>query len=166
MSMEKTSRYKILLSKNALADIGETKNMRKIDRQKQGRRHSVSDKAPSVAIIFYHYLFTVAPAVCIKFRIADVEVLLIKSILQEPEGFTESLEMYNLALSQEADGIADFGIFDQAEDVIVCGAGFLFCCHILGEIGDQVPLTLELAGIEGNAACRLWLDAYGVIHIA
>lgn len=108
---------------------------------------------PSVAIIFYHSLFTVTSAVCIKFRVTNIEVLLIKSILQEPEGFTESLEMYDFALSQEADGIADFGIFDQAENVIVCGAGFLFCGHILEEIGDQVPLTLELAGIERNAAC-------------
>ncbi len=112
-----------------------------------------------------YLLFAVTSAVCIKFRITDVEVLRIESILQEPEGFAESLEMYNLALSQEADGIADFGIFDQAENVIVCGAGFLFCRHILEEIGDQVTFALELAGIEGNTAGRLWPDAYGVIHI-
>ena len=100
-------------------------------------------------------LFAVTPAVRVKLGIADVEVLRIESILQKPEGFAESLEMYDLALSQETDGVADFRIFDQAENVIVSGACFLFCRHILEEIGDQVALALEFAGIERNTAPKM-----------
>jgi hypothetical protein len=63
--------------------------------------------------------------------------------------------VYNLALSQEADGITDFGIFDQVENIIVGGAGILFRRHILEEVADQMALALEFIGIEGNAAPKM-----------
>ena len=63
--------------------------------------------------------------------------------------------MYDFALSQEADGIADFGIFDQAENVVVSGACFLFRRHVLEEVGDQIALALEFIGIEGNTAPKM-----------
>lgn len=44
-------------------------------------------------------LFAVAPAVRIKRRIADIEVLGIQPILYQPECFTEPLEVHDLALS-------------------------------------------------------------------
>ena len=37
--------------------------------------------------------------------------------------------------------------------------------HILHQIGDDIALGLELAGIEGNAARSLGPNADGVIHI-
>ena len=44
-------------------------------------------------------LFAVTPAVRIKRRIADIEVFGIQPILHKPEGFTEPLEVHDLALS-------------------------------------------------------------------
>ena len=44
-------------------------------------------------------LFAIAPAVCIKRRVAHIEVFGIQPILNKPEGFPESLKMHNLTLS-------------------------------------------------------------------
>ena len=49
-------------------------------------------------------------------------------VLDVPEGFSEPLEMDDLPFPQEPDGIADFGIFDHAENVVVGYTGFLLCC--------------------------------------
>ena len=55
-------------------------------------------------------------------------------ILYITQGFTETLEMSHFPLSEEADRIADFRVFDDAEDVIVSAPGFLFW-------GDLVSTT-------------------------
>ena len=39
------------------------------------------------------------------------------------------LEMHHLPLPQEPDRITDFRVFDQAEDIVVGGTGFLLCCN-------------------------------------
>ena len=39
------------------------------------------------------------------------------------------LEMHHLPLPQEPDRITDFRVFDQAEEVVAGGAGFLLCCN-------------------------------------
>ena len=44
-----------------------------------------------------------------------------------PICFTEALEVHNLPLAQELNRFADIGFFNQAEDIVVGGAGFLFC---------------------------------------
>lgn len=41
--------------------------------------------------------------------------------------FTKALEVHNLPLTQEFNRFADIGFFNQAEDIVVGGAGFLFC---------------------------------------
>ena len=85
--------------------------------------------------------------------------------LEISQRFSEALEMDDLAFPQETDGIADFRILDHAQDVVVRGAGLLFGREILREIGNRVALGLELAGIEGDAACSLGPYARGVVNI-
>lgn len=85
--------------------------------------------------------------------------------MQTAEGFTKPLEVHDLTLSQEADRIADIGIFDHAQDIVICGAGFLFCRHVLHQIGDRIAAALELGGAERHAAGCLRPDTESVIHI-
>lgn len=66
---------------------------------------------------------------CVKFRVEGVEVFGIQVILDDPQAFAEPLEMHHLALPQEPDRITDFRVFDQAEDIVVGGTGFLLCCN-------------------------------------
>ena len=44
-----------------------------------------------------------------------------------PFCFTEALEMHNFSLTKELNRFADIGFFNQTEDIVVGGAGFLFC---------------------------------------
>lgn len=86
-------------------------------------------------------------------------------ILHVPEGFAESLEVDDLTLSQEADRIADFRVFDHTEDVLIGGAGFLLCRQVLEQIRDGIALGLEFTGVEGNAAGCLRPDTGSVVDI-
>ena len=140
--------------------------MRRFSILKENRRHACLTYFSVVYLLFvYRSLLAVTPAVCIELRIADIEVLRIEFFLKQAECLAEPLEVYDFPLAQETDRIADFGIFDHAENIIVGGAGFLLRRHILEEIGDQIALALELAGIERNTACRLGPDADRVVHI-
>ena len=67
----------------------------------------------------------------IKSRVEGVEILGVKVILGDAEGFTEPLEVDNLPLAEEADRIADLRVLDEAEDVVVGGAGFLLRCGLV-----------------------------------
>ena len=140
--------------------------MRRFSILKENRRHACLAYFSVVYPLFvYRSLLAVTPAVCIELRIADIEVLRIEFFLKQAECLAEPLEVYNFPLAQETDRIADFGIFDHAENIIVGSAGFLLRRHILEEIGDQIAFALELAGIERNTACRLGPDADRVVHI-
>lgn len=56
-------------------------------------------------------------------------------ILNDPQGFAEALEVHDLPGPQETDRIADFRIFDQTQNVVVGGAGFLLCCGFVSTAG-------------------------------
>lgn len=101
----------------------------------------------------------------VKLRIKSVEVFGVKALLNEPEGFTETLEMDNLSCPQEADGVRHIGIPDCSEDVIVGRPGLLFRSHVFCKICDDIALGLELAGIERNAPGGLRPERRGMVDI-
>lgn len=72
----------------------------------------------------------------IEFRIECVEILTIKTILYDPQTFTESLVMHNFTFPKESDRISNFRILYQTEDIVIGRAGFLFW-------GDFVRTTLH-----------------------
>ena len=86
-------------------------------------------------------------------------------ILDIPEDFTEALKVYDLPFAQEADGITYFRVFYHSENIIIGGAGFLFCCKIFKQICDGVTLWLKFTGIKGNAARCLGPDSGGMVKI-
>ena len=87
-------------------------------------------------------------------------------ILYDTEGFAKPLEMYDLPLTQETDGVLYLGgIFTEPEDVVVGDAGFLLCGQILRQICDWVAGGLEGGGREGDSRRSLRPQAGGVIHI-
>ena len=47
------------------------------------------------------------------------------------EGFTEALEMHDFTLAEELNGVADIGITNQPQEVIIGGAGLLLRGHAL-----------------------------------
>ena len=104
-----------------------------------------------------HLLFSLLTVtVLIKSWVKRVEVLGIQSILYVPQGFAETLEVDDLAFTQEADRIADFRILDQTKDVVVGGAGLLFSGHIFMQICDHIALALEEVCDEWFASSGLW----------
>ena len=86
-------------------------------------------------------------------------------ILSNTQGFTEALVMDDFPGSEELDGFTDIRILDQAQNVVVGGAGLLLCSHIFVKICDDVSFYLEFTGVEGHTTCCLRPDTNGVIHI-
>ena len=60
--------------------------------------------------------------------------------LDIPQSLAEPLEVDDLPLAQETDGIADFRILHDAEYVVVSGAGFLLRGQILEKVGYGIAL--------------------------
>ena len=58
--------------------------------------------------------------------------------------------MNDFAFAEELDGIADLGIVDEAEQIIVGSAGFLFCSHVFVQIGDRVAFYADVFHVKGN----------------
>lgn len=101
----------------------------------------------------------------IKGRIKSVEVAAVQMLLNRAESFAETLEMNDFTFPKEADRVADFRVFDDTEDVVVGGAGFLFRRQILEQIRNRISLGLEFTGVERYAACCLRPDAGSVVDI-
>ncbi len=97
--------------------------------------------------------------------VEGIEILGIQMILCNAQGFSEALVVDDLAGTQELDGFADIRLLNQTQDIVVGGTGFLLRSHIFVQIGDDIPLYLELTGIEGHAARRLGPDTDGMIHV-
>lgn len=86
-------------------------------------------------------------------------------LLDIPESLAEPLEVDDLPLSQEADGIADLRVFYHPQDVVVGGAGFLLCCQILKKVCDGISFGLKFAGVKRNAASSLRPDTSGMVNV-
>ena len=80
--------------------------------------------------------FALAAAFVVEFRIEGVEISAVQLLLHQPQAFAEPLVVDDLPFPQEADGVADFRVFHQTENVVVGGPGFLFW-------GDFVRTTLH-----------------------
>lgn len=80
-----------------------------------------------MSLYCFHLAATISRRV--KFRVEGVEVLGVQMILNDSQTFAKPLEVHHFSLAQESDGIADLRVLDQAEDVVIGGAGFLLCCN-------------------------------------
>ena len=63
--------------------------------------------------------------------------------------FAEPLEVDDLPLTQESDGIADIRVIAQTQDVVVGYAGLLLRRQVLSEISDHIPSHLHGGGAPG-----------------
>ena len=63
----------------------------------------------------------------IKTGIESIEVTGIQLILCDTESFAKSLEVYNFTFPQEFDGSHYIRLCNQAQDIVIGGAGFLLC---------------------------------------
>ena len=79
-------------------------------------------------------------AVFVESRVAGVEILRVEVILRDSQSFAKPLEMYDLALSQEADRIADIRVIGKSENVVVGRSCLLLGGHVLREVGDYIAL--------------------------
>ena len=100
----------------------------------------------------------------VKAGVIGVEILVVQVVLDHAHTFPEALEVDDLALTKEADGITDVGVIAEAQDVVVGGAGLLLCPHVLGDVGDGVALGLEIGRGEGHSCGGNGVDPGGVIH--
>jgi len=64
----------------------------------------------------------------VKAGVNSIEVFAVKFILCDAQCLTETLEVHDFALTQEFDGLTYIGVFNQTQNVVVGGAGFLLCC--------------------------------------
>ena len=73
------------------------------------------------------------------------------------------MEVVDLALAEEFDGVADVGIVDEAQDIVVGDARLLFGGEVLVEVGEHIALDGEVGGCKRNACGRDGVDARGMI---
>lgn len=71
--------------------------------------------------------------------------------------------MHDLARTQELERLAHVRVVDQAQQIVVGGAGFLLGGQILKQVGDRVALALQCGSRERNTGRRLRVDAGRVV---
>lgn len=64
----------------------------------------------------------------VELGVVGVVVACVQIFLNIAQGVTEALEVNDLALTQELDRVANIGVVDQAQQVIVSCARFLLWC--------------------------------------
>lgn len=74
----------------------------------------------------------------VKFWVESVEIFAVQMILDDPETFPEALVVDDLPLTEKADRITDFRIFDKSQNIVVSGACFLFGSHVFMEVRDRI----------------------------
>lgn len=67
----------------------------------------------------------------IKVRVVCVEVFLVQIILDQSQTLTESLEVNQFTLAEEADWISNLSILCQTQDVVISGSCFLLWCDLV-----------------------------------
>lgn len=158
MTIEKTSKYKILLSKDALADIRETKKYILTTFKYREYAENFSRKIKKAIFCLFSFKKMWICVLVIIFYVFRLIAIF-------PVCFAEPLEVHNFPCAQEADGVDDVWIFDDAQDVIVGASGFLLCCHIFYDICDGVGFYLKFAGVLRHAACGLRPNAQCMVDV-
>ena len=80
--------------------------------------------------------------ITVESRIERVEVLGIQTILYDAQRFPEPLEVYDLSPAQESDRIADVVVVDQAQDIVVGGAGLLLGRHVFRQVSADIGIKI------------------------
>ena len=101
----------------------------------------------------------------VKRRIDAVIVVAVQMAADLGERFAEALEVHDLPLPQELDGIPHVRVFDQPQKVIIGGPRLLLCAHILKKVGNGVALGLECYCAKGHTAGGLGPDPGGMVGI-
>ena len=72
--------------------------------------------------------------------------------------------MDDLPFTQKTDGRDHVRVVHQTQNIVIGGAGFLLCCHVLVQIRDGVALAGEAHGRERRTARRLGPHAGRMVH--
>ena len=62
-------------------------------------------------------------------------------------------------------GFSYLRVFNNSDQVVIGGPGFLFCRQVLMEICYGIALGLEFTGIKGNARSSRWPQGCGMVDI-
>ena len=64
-------------------------------------------------------------------RVHIVDVLLAQAVFGQAQALAEALEVHDLPLAQESDGVGDVRVVAEAKDVVIGNAGLLLCCGLV-----------------------------------
>lgn len=79
-----------------------------------------------------------------------VDVFAVKPILNVTECFTETLEVYYLALTKESYCVLYIRVINKPQDIVIGCACLLFCCELIRRTRCEKPLkTLGFSLAQG-----------------
>ena len=90
-------------------------------------------------------------AILIEGRVESIEILGIQLIRRKAHTLTEPLEMDYLPCTQEFDRVADIGIINKPQDIVVRLSRLLLRRKVLGEVTYHVTRALDISGGERHS---------------
>ena len=114
-------------------------------------------KAAGKYRLLFHCLF-------VKAWIDIIDIFLIQFFFGKAQAFAETLEVDNLASTQEFDDIVYIGVIGKTQDVVIGDAGFLLCCQIFGKIGNQIALDCHGGGAPWESGGGGGINTGSMIH--
>lgn len=103
-------------------------------------------------------------AILIEGRVESIEILGIQLIRRKAHTLTEPLEMDYLPCAQEFDRVADIGIVDKPQDIVVRLSRLLLRRKILGKVAYSVARALDISGSERHSRGRGGVNTGGVVN--
>lgn len=90
---------------------------------------------------------------------------MVKVVSDQPQAFAETLIMNDLALTEIADWITDFRIFDQTQNIVVGQTRFLLCRHVFVHVSNRVARRLNHRCAPRLTGSGLWPKSNCMIYI-
>ena len=79
----------------------------------------------------------------VEARVYVVDIFLVQAVLGEAQAFAKTLEVYDLARTQEFDDITHVRIVGKAQNVVIRHARLLFRRQVLRQVRDGVARDLH-----------------------
>lgn len=103
-------------------------------------------------------------AILIEGRVKGIEILGIQLIRRKAHTLAETLKMDYLPCAQEFDRVADVGIVDKPQDIVVRLSRLLLRRKILGKVAYSVARALDISGSERHSRGRGGVNTGGVVN--
>ena len=79
----------------------------------------------------------------IKARVKCIKILAVKMVCCYSQALAETLVMHNFSCTEVFYRVAHICVISKPKNIVVCYAGFLFCCDYVKTTASEIPVNFN-----------------------